>query len=152
MRAASAGANREVDAQQDGAHLGNGRPGWPARRAASCGAFPPIYCPHTSPVRTCLPCRLLHEPPNTLELRLLEAECADLKFKLQSAEERAAAERQAAQQAQQVAEAARREAGERDERLAAALGRWVQARSGGPGRMKCGSPRVQFANGHALWC
>ncbi len=69
-------------------------------------------------------CRLLHEPPNTLELRLLEAECADLKFKLQASEERAAAERQAAAQQQQAAEAARREAGERSEALAAALGRW----------------------------
>ena len=70
-----------------------------------------------------VPCRLMHEPHNTLELRLLEAESADLKFKLQAAEERAAAERQAAAAAQQAGEGARREAAQQSEALAAALGR-----------------------------
>lgn len=65
----------------------------------------------------------MHEPPNTLELRLLEAACADLRFKLQGAEERAATERQAAAAAQQAAEGARREAAQQSEALAGALGR-----------------------------
>ena len=95
-------------------------------RSSSPSLTAATWCAHLScPAQTGLPCRLLHEPPNTLELRLLEAECADLKFKLQTAEERAAGERQAAAAAQQAAEAARREAGERSEALAVALGRWA---------------------------
>lgn len=67
--------------------------------------------------------RLLHEPPNTFELRLLEAEAADLKFKLAAAEEAAAAERQHAAAADRAAGAARREASERSQTLEEALGR-----------------------------
>lgn len=68
-------------------------------------------------------CRLLHDPPNTLELRLLEAESADHKFKLQAAEGQLAAERQRAAAAEQAAAEARRGAEQAEERLVAALGR-----------------------------
>lgn len=71
----------------------------------------------------CLSPRLLHEPPNTLELRLLEAEAADLKFKLQTAEGQLVAERQQAAAAEQAALEARRCGEQAEERLVVALGR-----------------------------
>lgn len=88
--------------------------------AASPAPEPPSWLLHTC-------CRLQHEPPNTLELRLLEAEAADLKFKLQSVEAQLAAERQRSMGAEQAAGAARRRAEECEDGLAAAAGRQVTA-------------------------
>lgn len=94
-------------------HSRRAEPG--ANRTACCRA-------HTR--RAACPLRrLLHEPPNTLELRLLEAESADLKFKMQAGEGQLGTERQRTAAAEQAALEAQRAAAQAEERLGTALGR-----------------------------